>query len=188
MKAAWIRRAAALPARQLHLVGAGILLIAAAALWLYALRAPLTALRTVRAERAQLEAAGGNPRLLAAQLALLDSDAEALARRLGSGPVRPAAQMLVGLVGDIGALAQAHGVELHAATPAPEEQALAFVQVGFDAEVSGSYAALLAWINAVEQSRPDLAVAGFEMRAAKTPGQVDMKIRIAAYRRQERSK
>ena len=59
----WIRRAATMPVRQLHLIGAGVLLIVAAALWFYAVRAPLTALRAVRAERALLEAAGHGPHI-----------------------------------------------------------------------------------------------------------------------------
>jgi type II secretory pathway component PulM len=76
-------------------------------------------------------------------------------------------------------------VKLHSAAPASEQRSLGFEQVGFDADVTGSYAGLLAWIEAVERSRPNLSVASFDMRAAKTPGQVDMKIRIAAFRPQE---
>lgn len=182
---AWIRSLAAMPARQLHLMGTGVLLIVAAALWFYALRAPLTALRAVRAERAQLEAAGSNPRPLAVQLAALETDTRTLAERLGAGATQPAAQQMVGLVREISTLAQAHGVQLHGVTPAPDEQVLAFTQIGFDAEVSGSYAALLAWMTDIERSSSQLSIAGFEMQTGKVPGQVDMKIRIAAFRPQE---
>lgn len=185
MNATLIRKAAALPARQLHLLGAGLLLIVAAGLWFHALRAPLTALRAVRAEQAQLALAGSDPRLLAAQLAVLGSDTEALLKRLGEAPAQPSAQLLVRLIGELGALAQAQGVTLHGVNPAPEETVLAFTQAGFDAEVSGSYASLLAWMGALERAQPNLAIAGFDMRAADTPGQVAMKIRIAAFRPQE---
>ncbi|MGJ9419150.1 GspMb/PilO family protein [Massilia sp. CMS3.1] len=185
MNAALIRKAAALPARQLHLMGAGLLLIVAAALWLYALRAPLAALRAVRAEQAQLELLGSDPRLLAAQLAVLGTDNDALVKRLGATPAQPPAQLLVRLVGELGALAQAQGVTLHGVSPAPDEMVLAFTQAGFDADVSGPYANLLAWMSAIERAQPNLAIAGFEMRPAETPGQVVMKIRIAAFRPQE---
>jgi Tfp pilus assembly protein PilO len=185
MTPAWIRKAAAMPARQLHLMAAGVLLIAAAALWFYALRAPLAALRAVRAEQAQLEIAAGDPRLLAAQLAALDTDAQALAKRIGGIPGQGATQQLVGLLDQIAALAQAHGVKLHAAVPAPEQQVLSFTQVGFDADVTGSYADLLAWMDAIERSPASLSIAGFDMHAAAAAGQVDMKIRIAAFRPQE---
>jgi len=180
-----IRKAAALPPRQLHLIGAGLLLIGAAALWFYGLRAPLTALRAVRAEQAQLDLAGSDPRLLGAQLAVLESDTAALEKRLGASPAQPSAQLLVRLIGELGALAQAQGVTLHGVTPAPEETVLAFTQAGFDADVSGPYASLLAWMRAIEQAQPNLAIASFEMRPAPTPGQVAMKIRIAAFRPQE---
>ena len=185
MNAALIRKAAALPARQLHLIGAGLCVVIAAALWFYALRAPLTALRVMRAEQAQLALAGSDPRLLAAQLAVLKTDTEALVKRLGTAPAQPQTQLLVRLVGDLGALAQAEGVTLHGVSPAPDETVLAFIQAGFDADVSGRYASLLAWMNAIERAQPNLAIAGFEMRQSDTPGQVTMKIRIAAFRPQE---
>ena len=185
MNASLIRKAAALPARQLHLMGGGLLLIVAAALWFYALRAPLAAMRAVRAEQAQLALAASDPAQLAAQLAVLESDSAALSKRFEAGPAATPAQALVRLVGELGKLAQAQGVTLHGVTPAPEEAVLAFTQSGFDAEASGSYAGLLAWMNAVERAQPNLAVAGYEMRPGETPGQVAVKIRIAAYRPQE---
>jgi hypothetical protein len=181
----WIRKLAAVPARQLHLMGAGVLLIAAAALWFYTLRAPLTALRAVRAEQAQLDMAAGDTRLLAAQVAVLDADTQALAKRIGGVPGLSASQQAVGLLGEIGALAQAHGVRLHGTAPAPEQQFLAFTEIGLDTQASGSYTALLAWMQAIEHSPAGLSIAGFDMHTAETPGQVDMKIRIAALRPQE---
>lgn len=193
----WIRKAAALPARQLHLVGAGLLLVAGAALWFYALRAPLTALRAVRAEQAQLGQAAGDPRLLAAQLAALDADSRQLAQRLGAAPGQPSAQSSaqtpaqtpaqaqVRLVGSLGALAREQGVTVHGVAPAPDEMALAFVRLGFDVDASGPYAALLAWMDAIERAQPNLSIAGFDMRPGTAPGQVAMKIRIAAYQTQE---
>jgi len=200
MNPVWIRKAAALPARQLHMMGAGLLLIVGAALWFYALRAPLTALRAVRTEQAQLALTAGDPQLLAAQLAVLQADTGTLASRLGAGagpataagamsanaPANAAAaQPQVRLIATLGNLAQEQGVSLHGIAPVPDEMALSFIQHGFDAEASGSYASLLAWMSAIERSQPNLAVAGFEMRAADTPGQVAVKIRIAAFAPQE---
>jgi len=193
----WIRKAAALPARQLHLAGAGLLLIVGAALWFYALRAPLTALRAVRAEQAQLAQAAGDPRLLAAQLAQLAADSRQLEQRLGAGPgqasgpalaqasAQTSAQAQVRLVGSLGALAREQGVTVHGVAPAPDEMALGFMRLGFDVDASGPYAALLAWMNAIERSQPNLSIAGFDMRTGTAPGQVAIRIRIAAYQTQE---
>ena len=185
----WIRKAAALPARQLHLAGAGLLLIAGAALWFHALRAPLTALRAVRAEQAQLAQAAGDPHLLAAQLAALAADSRELEQRLGAGPgnasaqtsAQTSAQAQVRLVGNLGALAREQGVAVHGVAPAPDEMALGFVRLGFDVDASGTYGALLAWMNAIERSQPNLSIAGFDMRTGTAPGQVAIRIRIAAY-------
>lgn len=185
----WIRKAAALPARQLHLAGAGLLLIAGAALWFHALRAPLTALRAVRAEQAQLAQAAGDPHLLAAQLAALAADSRQLEKRLGAGPgnasAQTSAQAQVRLVGNLGALAREQGVAVHGVAPAPDEMALGFVRLGFDVDASGPYGALLAWMNAIERSQPNLSIAGFDMRTGTAPGQVAIRIRIAAYQTQE---
>ena len=185
MNPALIRKAAALPARQLHLIGAGLLLIVAAALWFYGVSAPLKALRVVRAEQAQLDLAGSDPRQLGAQLTALEADTALLAKRLGTASAQAPAQLLVHLIGELGALAQAQGVTLHGVAPAPEETVLAFHQAGFNADVSGPYASLLAWMRAIEQAQPNLAIASFEMRPALTPGQVAMTVRIAAFRPQE---
>lgn len=185
MKAGWISKAAAVPARQLHLMGAGLLLVTTAAFWFYGLRAPLTGLRAVRAEQARLAVARSDPQLLATQLAALGADAQTLKERLGADATQPSAQLLVDLMGDLGALATDKGVHLHGITPAPEEATLAFTQIGFNAEVTGSYAGLLAWMGAIERSQPNLSIASFDMRAGQAPGQVDLTIRIAAYRSQE---
>ena len=182
MKAEWIRKAAALPVRQLHLAGGGLLLISCAAFWFYGVRAPLAQLRTLRAEHARLHHAGGDPRLLAAQLAVLDSDSSALARRLGNAPTGPATPLLVQLISDISKLAAVHQVSLQGATPAEEQKAVLFEQIGIDAEASGQYASLLAWMDAIERAGPNLAIDRFEMRRAEAPGQVHIKLRIAAYR------
>lgn len=179
-----IGRAAALPARQLHLIGAGLLLATAAALWFYGMRAPLVALQLVRAEQARLEGVAADPRALDAQLAVVDLEASALSRRLGAPSGSAAPGQLVELVADVGALARASGVRLRTTTPAPEEQVMAFVQVGIDADATGRYQNLLAWIAALERARPNLSVTAFDMAASTEPGMVEARIRISAYRPQ----
>ena len=187
MMARLLRILGAMPARQLHLLGAGLLLIVAASLWTFALRAPLAQLRTVRAEQLRLEAGGADPTLLAAQVAQADGAIAVLAARLGggAGAARQAPdQLLVALVGDINRLALVHGIGVTAVTPTQNGQTMVFDQVGFEAQASGPYSALLAWMTAVEAAQANIAIAGFEMQPAKTPGQILMTIRIAAYRPQ----
>jgi len=185
MNPRWTSKAAALPLRQLHLAGAGLLLILASALWFYVLRAPLAQLRTVRAEHARLAQAGSDPRLLQAQLAALGADSEALAHKLGGaqlGATGPIAPLVMQLIGDVNRLARQHRVTLHGSTPAVEQKTLVFTQYGIDAQATGSYADLLAWMEAIERSRPNLAIDRFEMRPDEASGSIHMSLRIAAYR------
>lgn len=173
----------AMPARQLHLVGGGLLLVLAACLWTVALRAPLAQLRTVRTEQQRLEAGGADLAMLTAQVAHSDAAIEVLSARLGMGAAHPApAQLLVALVGDANRLALVHGINVTAVTPAPEARTLGFDQVGFELEATGSYTRLLDWMAAMEAEQANIAIAGFEMQPAKAPGQIQLKIRIAAYR------
>jgi Tfp pilus assembly protein PilO len=180
------RACSAIPARQLHLLGAGLLLIVAAGLWTLLLRAPLAQLRTVHAEQQRLSAGGGDPRLLAAQLKQLDTDVDAVSARLGVKGSHPApAQMLLALVGDTNRLALAHGITVSGVTPMQDGQTMVFDQVGFAVDATGPYSALLAWMAAVEAAQANITIAGFDMQPAKTPGQVTINLRIAAYRPQE---
>lgn len=175
-----------MPARQLHLLGGGLLLVLAASLWMYGLRAPLAQLRTVRAEQQRLEAGGADLTALNAQLAQREAHITTLSARLGIGAAHPApAQLLVALVGDANRLALAHGIHVTAVTPAPEGRTLVFDQVGFELDATGSYIALLDWMAAMEAAQANIAIAGFEMQPAKTPGQIQLKVRVAAYRPQE---
>lgn len=182
MNPAWIAQLVRLPARQLHLLGAGLLLCAGAALWFYALRAPLAGLRALRAEQARLEAARPDPRPLAAQMAALERDIAALGQRFGPATTGSATQRQVALIGAISRLAATHGVELEDATPATAQPSQVFEQDALDAVAAGPYGALLEWIEAIESAAPTLAITGFEMDAGKTAGQVAIKLRIAAYR------
>lgn len=169
------------PARQLHLAGGGLLLVLAAALWFYVLKAPLANLRALRAERAQLEENAVDLRPLSARLASLQAAVRDQERRLGASATPIAAQQ-VSLVGQINDLATAHGVALSAIRPAPLRQAMSFVQSGFDASASGRYASLLAWMEALEQARPDLAISSFNMQAGQGAGTIEMQVRVALYR------
>lgn len=177
----WYGRVARLPPRQLHLAGCALLLVLAAALWFRLLSAPLASLRALRAEHARLAANAVPLPPLEARLASLRAQVLAQERRLGAGAAHGPAQQ-VSLVGQINELATAHGVTLSGIRPAPLRQAMSFVQSGFDASASGTYPALLAWMEALERARPDVAIASFSMQSGQAAGVVEMQVRIALYR------
>jgi len=181
-----IAQATRIPARQLHLLLAGVLLVCAALLWTHALRAPLAALRTAQAERTRLENGEPNAALLAAQLKTLDAEVASLSTELGLGVKQPpAAQQLLALSGDISALAAEHHVNLLRADPAASAQTLVFDEIAVDAEASGRYIDLMAWLAAVETARPNVAVLrldmGSKLDAPADDGRVELKARIALF-------
>jgi Tfp pilus assembly protein PilO len=177
---------ARMPMRQLHLMGAAALLAAGAALWFGMLRAPLAHLRALHAEQARLVQATGGLARLRAQAAALDSSVRALTRQFGGAGGAAAhapgdTEVQLGLMRDIGALAASSGVTLTALRPTPKQQALVFVQTGFDVEARGSYDALLAWLDALERSASRLAIERFEIHATRPAGTLELRARIAAY-------
>lgn len=173
---------ARMPARQLHLMGAAALLAAGAALWFGMLRVPLANLRALYAEQAKLAQASAGLAQLQARAAALEASVRMLTGQFGgAGGTAGGADEQLRLVREIGALAAASGVTLTAIRPVPRQQALVFVQSGFDVEAHGNYGALLAWLDAIERSASRLAIRRFEMRATRSAGTVDLRARIAVY-------
>ena len=168
------------PARQLHLLGVAVLLAAGAALWFGVVRAPLASLRALYAEQAKLAQASAGLARLQAQATALEASVRMLTGQFGGTGVTGADEQLR-LIREIGALAASSGVTVTAIRPAPKEQALVFVQTGFDVEARGSYAALLAWLDALEGSASRLAIPRFALQATKSAGTVELRARIAVY-------
>lgn len=167
------------PARQLHLMGVAVLLAAGAALWFGMLRAPLASLRALYAEQAKLAQASAGLSRLQAQAAALEASVRQLTRQFGTGDTGTDEQLR--LIREIGALAASSGVTLAAIRPTPKQPALVFVQSGFDVEARGGYAALLAWLDAIEGSASRLAVRRFALQATKSAGTVELRARIVVY-------
>lgn len=182
MTTAATRLLARLPPRQLHLLMAGLLLVAISLLCLV-LRAPVQALQAARAERARLESTGtDSARLvrdnlqLSALIAAGRHDLDKLDEKL------PADQLLVDLIGEVDRAATRHGVALGGAVPGPARKALIFYEMPFDVDARGSYQALVDWMAEIERSLPTLSIVRFEIRPDPVALQRIMKIRIAAYR------
>lgn len=170
------------PARQLHLLGVAVLLAAGAALWFGVVRAPLASLRALYAEQAKLAQASAGLARLQARATALEASVRMLTGQFGgTGVTGAGADEQLRLIREIGALAASSGVTMTAIRPAPKEQALVFVQTGFDVEARGSYAALLAWLAALEGSASRLAIPRFALQATKSAGTVELRARIAVY-------
>lgn len=160
---------AAMPARQLKLVAVGIVAIAAALAWTSAIRAPLAALRQQKARLAVLEA----ERVRAGALRA------AVAGVRAAAPL-PAAPAPLELVAAVSGSAHDAGLAVAVATPGAERSVAGLRQRSLQVEASGSYAAILDWLAAIEAGQPAVAVTRLALRAQED-GRRQVQLQLGAY-------
>ena len=181
---------ARMPSRQLHMVLAGVLAIAAALAWTFVVRAPLAQVRLQQAERARMAQAAGDPVLrsqllsaAAARVALLET---AVA---GEGAASlDQAQLQLRLIGLADRASARHGVLLRGAVPGPARAVAGFQEVSVDIDAAGDYRALLAWMAEIDgpspsngAAQPRAAIVAFDLGAGENAGARSVKLRLAAY-------
>lgn len=166
----FLRKAlAAMPARQLKLIAAGIVAIAAALTWTVAIRAPLAALRQQKARVAVLEAERASAAALRTAAAGLDA-----------APPLPAAPAPLELVAAVSGSAHDAGLAVAVATPGAERSVAGLRQRSLQLEASGSYAAILDWLAAIEARQPAVAVTRLALRA-QDDGRRQVQLQLGAY-------
>jgi len=148
---------AALPARQLNLIAIGVVAIVLLLAWTVGLRAPLAAYRQHSAALAALEtgattpAAGAQPHAPGAPAAV-------------SMPA-PLAPEPLALVGAISRSATQGGVTVSSAAQGAE-RTLAGVRLRtIDVAASGSYAAIVDWLGAIERQQPTVGINALALEA-----------------------
>jgi len=162
---------AAMPARQLNLVAIGAVAIAAALMWALAIRAPLAALRQQQVRLAALHATQPNAPLPAGAAAV--SSAEL--------PPLPPAPGPLALIAAAGAGARAAGLTVGAAMPGPERSVAGMRLQTLDIEASGSYGAILAWLDDIETRQPAVGIVRLNLRAAKEEPRRMVQLQLGAY-------
>jgi type II secretory pathway component PulM len=160
---------AALPARQLNLIAVGIVAIAAALAWTLAIRAPLAGLRQQKARLAVLEA----DRVRVAGL-------RAAAAGFDAAPPLPAAPAPLELVAAVSGSAHDAGLAVAVATPGAERSVAGLRQRSLQLEASGSYAAILDWLAAIEARQPAVAVTKLALRGQED-GRRQVQLQLGAY-------
>lgn len=160
---------AAMPARQLNLVAIGAVAIAAALMWALAIRAPLAALRQQQVRLAALHATQANAPLPAGPAAAVDL------------PPLPPAPGPLALIAAAGAGARAAGLTVGAAMPGPERSVAGMRLQTLDIEASGSYGAILAWLDDIETHQPAVGIVRLNLRAAKEEPRRMVQLQLGAY-------
>lgn len=160
---------AAMPARQLNLVAIGTVAIVAALMWTLAIRAPLAALRQQQAVLASLRAAQANlpPPLPAAPAAAL--------------PPLPAAPAPLALIAAVGASARTAGLTVGGAVPGAQRSVAGLRQQTLDIEASGSYGAILDWLDGIEARQPAVGIVRLTLRPAQEEARRVVQLQLGAY-------
>lgn len=167
---------ARMPVRQLRLLAAGVVAIVAMATWALAVRAPWMALRTVQARLVATPAAppASAPTPQVAAPALTQLERAAAARAAGPDSV-------LGLIGAIDASARRHGVAVTAAQPLPVRTVAGLRELPLDVQASGTYAALQAWLAAIERELPAAALGQIDLRPGVAVNQREARVHVALY-------
>ena len=174
---------AALPARQLNLVAIGAVAIVAALMWTLAIRAPLAALRQQQVRLVALRAAQANaPAPLPAGSPAAGSPA-AGSPAAGSAafPPLPAAPAPLALIAAAGASARAAGLTVGGAVPGAERSIAGLRQQTLDIEASGSYGAILEWLDGIEARQPAVGIVRLNLRAAPEEARRLVQLQLGAY-------
>ena len=183
MKARLLSWLGAQPPRTLLLGMGGVLLLALLQGWLLFLRQPLGEYAQLRRDRAALETIAEDPQRLPAEIARVERDLDALAKRMsGSDAQLPPDRVIVHVVGRLAAIAGRHGAALHGVRPAGIKRVLMFDELSFEVQVGGAYASLLAWLQDVERELGPLVITQFSIKRGAANAPLGMDLRLAAYR------
>ena len=163
---------AAMPARQLNLVAIGTVAIAAAQMWTLAIRAPLAALRQQQVRLAALQPAQAHAP------APLPAGAAAALPPL---PPLPSAPAPLALIAAAGAAARTAGLTVGGAVPGPERSIAGLREQTLDIEASGSYGAILEWLDGIETHQPAVGIVRLNLRAAQEEPRRVVQLQLGAY-------
>ncbi|WP_323142555.1 hypothetical protein [Massilia phyllosphaerae] len=180
---------AAMPARQLNLVAIGAVAIVAALMWTLAIRAPLAALRQQQIRLVSLRAAQANaPLPLPAGVPAAGSPAAgspaAGSPAAGSAtalPPLPAAPAPLALIAAAGASARAAGLTVGGAVPGAQRSIAGLRQQTLDIEASGSYGAILEWLDGIEARQPAVGIVRLNLRPAPDEPRRLVQLQLGAY-------
>jgi hypothetical protein len=160
---------AALPARQLNLVAIGAVAIVAALMWTLAIRAPLAALRQQQI------------RLVSLRVAQANAPAPLPAGSPAALPPLPAAPAPLALIAAAGASARAAGLTVGGAVPGAQRSIAGLRQQTLDIEASGSYGAILEWLDGIEARQPAVGIVRLNLRAAPEEARRLVQLQLGAY-------
>jgi type II secretory pathway component PulM len=163
---------AALPARQLNLIVGGMLVIALLLAWTLGLRAPLAAYRQDKAALAALEAASANAPVAAPPAA------PGAAITPAAAPVAPDPLALIAAVSHS---ASQSGVSVSSAAQGVARTVAGVRLITVDIAASGSYAAILDWLAAIEWQQPTVGINALTLEAPEDTDNRSATLQLVIY-------
>lgn len=183
MKARVIEYLASLPPRALWLAMGGILSLVLLEGWLLVLRQPFGEYQQLKRDHASLEAIASAPQELPAEIERVERQLGILDQRLAGANAQIAPERtIVQLVDRLAALAARHGATLDGVRPAEARRVLVFDEMAFNIQATGTYPALMKWLEDIERELAPLAVAQFSIKRGAEGRGLTMELRMVAYR------
>lgn len=186
MLAAALERLDKLDARQLRLLVGGTLVLLVTALFAYVLLPPIKAYRKDVAALGVLEQAASSGSEVTAELERLTTEVAALEKRLyGDMGNLPDNQLEAFVVGRLQAISWLNNIELLGVEPRAGETLPSFEESLFQVELSGEYADLFNWLEALKTELGFIVIKEYEMQpqedVAHNP-ELTARLTIASYR------
>ena len=172
--------------RQLRLAAAGILLLLAAALFVYVLLPQIKSYRTATENRQVLRKAAQAGEAVSAQLTTLKEEIGTLERRLhGDTANLPPRQLESFVIGRLQNISWSNDVELVGVQPRIGDRVQMFTESLFEIELYGSYRGLFSWLAEVGDDLGFVVIKEYQMRPAedqpKNP-RLHVELTLASYR------
>src|SRR5262249_1803438 len=151
--------------------------------WLLVLRHPVNDYIRLKHERITLEAVARSPQQLPAEIERAERQLGALSQRLAGADAQSAPERtIVQLVDRLAPLAGRPGATLDGVRPAEVRRVQAFDEMAFHIQATGSYPALMKWLEDIEHELAPLTVAQFAIKRGGESGALTMELRMVAYR------
>lgn len=165
-----------------------IVVMTCLAAYLYGFKKPLQDYKLLKADTQILEAKVGSGDGLSLKLAGLQSEIDALAKRLqGETPSLSNSQMVAHVISSLDNISSKHAVQLLGVRPDSPGTVKYFEELPFSIEISGGYFSLFNWLQEVEKELGPMVVKTINIAAIGGTQEQMMRLNIVSYRLQQRT-